>query len=285
MREQIRNRRWKETNRPLLAAYAERRHGQYVAANPPQMDKSCARCSKLFRAEGRGRTRRQFCDECQRHRHNERTREHKDRNRKRIRAEARAYARKRYATDSDHAERQRAYMRARDPLRVSVINQRSYAKHAEKRRAARLRYREENREAEIAYARSWYRKTRPERLAAAEEYRRLHPERARAATQAWAKKNPTKRREYDNARRARLAGAAGRFTAEEFKLVCESQEHRCFYCGGRLPLTADHVVPLKAGGSNTILNVVAACRPCNSAKGDRPFAAFLGGRWLQSRVA
>ncbi|WP_035799874.1 HNH endonuclease [Kitasatospora mediocidica] len=34
-------------------------------------------------------------------------------------------------------------------------------------------------------------------------------------------------------------------------------------------LTADHVVPLAAGGSNTASNLAALCRSCNAAKRDR----------------
>lgn len=46
----------------------------------------------------------------------------------------------------------------------------------------------------------------------------------------------------------------------------------CMYCGARCPetlLTRDHLIPLSRGGQNTWSNVVAACRPCNHAKGAR----------------
>jgi len=45
---------------------------------------------------------------------------------------------------------------------------------------------------------------------------------------------------------------------------------RCMYCGtssGRL--TLDHVVPRSRGGLSTWDNVVTACIPCNTAKGNR----------------
>jgi len=47
---------------------------------------------------------------------------------------------------------------------------------------------------------------------------------------------------------------------------------RCQYCGGSFPqreLNLDHVVPLSRGGRSTWSNVVAACVPCNSRKGNR----------------
>jgi len=51
----------------------------------------------------------------------------------------------------------------------------------------------------------------------------------------------------------------------------------CAYCGrgiGELRrkgvrLTRDHVVPVSRGGSDSWRNVVAACEPCNNAKGSR----------------
>ena len=43
----------------------------------------------------------------------------------------------------------------------------------------------------------------------------------------------------------------------------------CQYCGARDELTFDHVVPRSKGGVTSWENVVAACSPCNLAKGDR----------------
>lgn len=47
---------------------------------------------------------------------------------------------------------------------------------------------------------------------------------------------------------------------------------RCQYCAIRLPmrqLNYDHVLPRSRGGKTTWENVVTACYPCNSKKGDR----------------
>ena len=44
--------------------------------------------------------------------------------------------------------------------------------------------------------------------------------------------------------------------------------HTCQYCAG-VAENLDHVLPRCRGGAHTWENVVAACRPCNTRKGDR----------------
>jgi 5-methylcytosine-specific restriction endonuclease McrA len=53
-------------------------------------------------------------------------------------------------------------------------------------------------------------------------------------------------------------------------------QYRCQYCGRssaelkpREALTRDHVIPISRGGSNEWTNVVTACSPCNTRKGNR----------------
>lgn len=47
--------------------------------------------------------------------------------------------------------------------------------------------------------------------------------------------------------------------------------HRCAYCGEKAD-TIDHVIPRSKGGKHDWMNVVACCKLCNSAKGNK----FLG---------
>ena len=54
--------------------------------------------------------------------------------------------------------------------------------------------------------------------------------------------------------------------------VFARDEHRCQYCGDRLPgsqLSLDHVLPRSRGGSTSWENVVCACLKCNVKKGGR----------------
>lgn len=55
------------------------------------------------------------------------------------------------------------------------------------------------------------------------------------------------------------------------KILHAAQDGRCFYCEKLVSITSatkDHLVPKSKGGSNSIMNLVMACRHCNTAKGD-----------------
>lgn len=67
----------------------------------------------------------------------------------------------------------------------------------------------------------------------------------------------------------------------------------CYYCEMRLTLTRgcansmtlDHKIPLAKGGRNKPENYVAACAPCNNAKGALDLADFYRQRRLAERAA
>jgi 5-methylcytosine-specific restriction endonuclease McrA len=67
----------------------------------------------------------------------------------------------------------------------------------------------------------------------------------------------------------RLPSREVRFTRRN---IFYRDRNRCQYCGGSFrqkDLNLDHVVPLSRGGKSTWDNVVCACIPCNTRKGDR----------------
>lgn len=51
--------------------------------------------------------------------------------------------------------------------------------------------------------------------------------------------------------------------------VLRRDNHECCYCAQRKGVTVDHVHPRAKGGKHEWMNVVAACRPCNSKKADK----------------
>jgi 5-methylcytosine-specific restriction endonuclease McrA len=65
----------------------------------------------------------------------------------------------------------------------------------------------------------------------------------------------------------------GEFTEAEAQARWNEYQGCCAYCGAPAQ-ELDHMVPVSAGGSNTIDNVVPACRPCNRSKHARPMLIF-----------
>jgi 5-methylcytosine-specific restriction endonuclease McrA len=75
-----------------------------------------------------------------------------------------------------------------------------------------------------------------------------------------------------NARRAREREIENTLTAGEWQDILSYYGNTCVYCGidfSAVPPTQDHVIPISRGGHNIRENVVPACRPCNSRKGNR----------------
>lgn len=89
------------------------------------------------------------------------------------------------------------------------------------------------------------------------------------------------RRDYKQRRKARERGAPGRYTWAEIIRLFLSGDRRCAYCDEIIEgqPDPDHVIPLSRGGSNSITNIVPACRACNTDKSDHSLA-----EWEVSRV-
>jgi 5-methylcytosine-specific restriction endonuclease McrA len=112
-----------------------------------------------------------------------------------------------------------------------------------------------------------YRATRGDRMrASSRKSYQNHKARASAYLRQWKKKFIDKVKSYAHARRAKLNGSSGRFTAKEWKELCERYGNKCLRCGQAKPLTPDHIVPVSKGGSNSIENIQPLCQPCNSVK-------------------
>lgn len=161
-----------------------------------------------------------------------------------------------------------------------------YAENGQAEREQNRRWKAENSEHVLEYARKkgreYYAKNREKRIA----YQRLYYSRNRQhvlwRNGQWATRNRDKvslirqrhRVKHIEALRIvwhkyrfRKAGADGGFTVSEWLELCERYHNRCLACGREGDLTRDHIVPLSKGGSNDIGNIQPLCGPCNSAKG------------------
>ena len=68
---------------------------------------------------------------------------------------------------------------------------------------------------------------------------------------------------------------ASRRWKKQRELVFRTKGHDCYVCGEWAD-AVDHVISRKRGGGDNIENLEPICKSCNSRKGSREYAVFLG---------
>jgi len=100
----------------------------------------------------------------------------------------------------------------------------------------------------------WQEKHRDVMRITAARYRRRYPEIGKVRYESW---------------RARTFNTIDAVSLSDWETILEQYGWRCAYCGCGGRLTQDHIFPLTRGGKHEVLNVVPACKRCNSSKRDR----------------
>lgn len=174
-------------------------------------------------------------------------------------------------TEETKAKRQ-AYRRAwaaANPDKVKEAKAKWNKEHPEKARERSKAYYQLHKHKMLEIAKAWA-KVNPEKCKEySKTYRDSTKEEKLAYVQAWRMANPGKVAQYCTNRRAAQEGADGQFTSEEFTALKNFYGNICLACKKPAKLTADHVMPLSKGGSNSIDNIQPLCGPCNSSKGTK----------------
>jgi len=164
-------------------------------------------------------------------------------------------------------EREKPASRARAAAWYEANKDRHFARERAKRGADPVSYRANQRKYQATWLAKPGNKAKARAWVAA--WGKAHPEKMHAYQRAWYVENVDALREVKRCR-SRLY-AASPFTFEDWLEILEVHNHRCAYClCNDRPLTMDHVIPISKGGEHSADNIVPACRPCNSRKGNRP---------------
>jgi len=187
-----------------------------------------------------------------------------------------AYMRK---WQEDHKEERQAYRtryRKDNIEKIRAAKRKYYAEHLEyrkKRRTAEREWRKAHKKQQQAYHREYRLKNHEAVSASVSRWRTENIDKVRDYKRKWYYNNPHKVKAAKSRRRAHKAAVPNNFTSDDWLEVLDKQDYKCKYCGApfsdELPPEVDHVHPLSKGGSHTIGNIVAACRPCNASKSDK----------------
>jgi 5-methylcytosine-specific restriction endonuclease McrA len=103
-------------------------------------------------------------------------------------------------------------------------------------------------------------------------WREKHAAACLARVRAWQAANPDKVRLSNIRHSARRRSAPGNgLKLSEWRAVLTVFGHACAYClRTGVKLEQEHVIALALGGAHEEVNIVPACRACNTRKGARP---------------
>lgn len=133
-------------------------------------------------------------------------------------------------------------------------------------------------------------RSNPENIEKIRAYNRMRramcPEHLCAMSKRWREKSKDRIKEYNkqyvqshkdyfvqavHKRNARIQQLPATLTQQEWEEAKAEFNYKCAYCGQPTDrLTQDHVIPVSKGGGYTKINIIPACKSCNSSKHTTP---------------
>jgi len=140
---------------------------------------------------------------------------------------------------------------------------------------------DEQKLAKADYSRAWAKNNSEKVKGYLQAYLLQYPEKVRAAGDRWRAANPEQLRLTAKATQAKRRTALGKYTPADLRDILKLQSGKCAYCRKSLKRAyhADHIVPIKLGGTNDRQNIQLTCQRCNltkQAKHPLDFARQLG---------
>ena len=152
-----------------------------------------------------------------------------------------------------------------------------------------------NSEAAKERSRAWYENNKQRTSENVKSYREQNSEWVKWYQKTWASANRDKRRSSykkwgqsekgktsissrNSRRKARLRGATGSHSANEWNELKQNCNYTCNMCNTKEPdikLTRDHIITVSKGGSDSIENIQPLCGSCNSKKKDKIMKASM----------
>lgn len=267
--------------------------------------KACCTCKEIKAiAEFQSRTGKEYpkCNECRAKYYKENTdrvkaraKQYHEDNKERINIRNREYAERN--KESILASKRRYYQENKDNICAyqkeyrknnydKVISRwhKYYNENKEQLNAKNKQYYYDHQEERQAKSREWYHENKEAHYQASLKYNMEHRDAINAWSREWNKlrraENPGPYRARWQAYRARKAGAAGTYTADDVDDIYIDQLGKCTYCGSSLSdyYEVDHIIPLarqELDPTNYPSNLQLLCPTCNKSKGPKTHEEYI----------
>jgi 5-methylcytosine-specific restriction endonuclease McrA len=148
------------------------------------------------------------------------------------------------------------------------INERYYEANKDEIRRVNDAWLERNKDAYANAQKAYYQANRDTIRTKAAEYHIANKEKLNERSAMWRRANPEKCRIHSHNRRALIASAGGKLSADLFERLFVLQKGRCACCSKPLGDNPhlDHIMPLAMGGANEDSNMQLLRQTCNNRK-------------------